>query len=135
MIPFNTFIEEKNTTRQLELEKGDDRVSAKEKQDPQEPVVAQASPTLEPLIDNLDIDNKGSLHLEKNFSRRNRIERLLKLIETNPRVQLNCSTKRLQLGQAFSGSPQPSTEVNLVTFLNDLQETSKTIYPIIQVLL
>ena len=61
----------------MELEKVDDRVSAKEKQNPKEPVVAQAPPTLEPLIHNFDIDNKGSLHLEKNFVRRNRIERLL----------------------------------------------------------
>ena len=45
LIPFNTFIEEKNTTRQAALEKGDDRVSAKEKQNPKEPVVAQATPT------------------------------------------------------------------------------------------
>ena len=129
LIPFNTFIEEKNTTRQAGLENGDDRVSAKEKQNPKEPVVAQATPTLAPLIDNLDIDSKGSLHLEKKFSRRSRIERLLKLIETNPHVQLNYSTKMIQLGQAFSGSLQPSTKVNLVTFLKDLQQTSKTIYP------
>ena len=129
LIPFNTFIEEKNTARQAVLEKGDDRVSAKEKPNPKEPVVAQATPTLAPLIDNLDIDSKGSLHLEKNFSRRNRTERLLKLIETNPHVQLKYSTKMLQLGQAFSGSPQASTKVNLVTFLKDLQQTSKTIYP------
>ena len=129
LIPFNTFIEEKNTTQQADLENGDDSVSAKEQQNLKERVVAQATPTLEPLIGNLDIDNKDSLHLEKIFSRRNRIERLLKLIETNPHVQLNHSTKMLQLGQAFSGSPQPSTKVKLVTFLKDLQQTSYTIYP------
>ena len=77
----------------MELEKVDDRVSAKEKQNQKEPVVAQVPATLEPLIDNLDIDNKDSLHPEKNFPRRNRIERLLKLIETNPHVQLNYSKK------------------------------------------
>ena len=125
LIPFNTFIEEKNTTRQADLEKGDDRVSAKEKQNLKEPVVAHATPTLAPLIDNLDFDSKGSLHLEKKFSRRNRIERLLKLIETSPHVQLNYSTKMLQLGQAFSLSPQPSTKVNLVTFLKDLSKLQK----------
>ena len=116
----------------MELEKCDDRISvcsAKEKQNPKEPVVAQSPHTLESWVDNVDIDNKGSLHLEKNFSRRNRIEHLLKLIETNPHVQLNYSTKMLQLRQAFSGSPQPSTKVNLATFLKDLQQTSKTIYP------
>ena len=126
--PVQYFHRKKNTTRQADLERGDDRVSGKEKQNPKEPVVAQATPTLAPLIDNLDIDSKGSLYPEKNFSRRNRIERLLKLIETNPHVQLNYSTKMLQLGQDFSGSPQPSTKVNLVTFLKDLQQTSKTIY-------
>ena len=119
----------KNTTREAELEKGDNRVSAKEKQNPKEPVVDQAPPTLEPLIDNLDIDNQGSLHLEKIFSHRNRIGRLLKLIETNRLAQLNYSTKMLQLGQDFSGSPQPSTKVISVTFLKILQQTSKTIHP------
>ena len=99
------------------------------KENPKEPVVAQATLTLALLIDNLDIDSKSSIHLEKNFSGRNRIERLLKLIGTNPHVQLNYSTKMLQLGQAFSDSPEPSKKVNLVTILKDLQQTSKTIYP------
>ena len=65
LIPFNIFIGEKTTTRQADLEKGDDRVSAKEKQNPKEPVVTQATPTLAPLIDNLNIESKGSLHQEK----------------------------------------------------------------------
>ena len=93
LIPFNIFIEEKTTTRQADLKKSDDRVSAKRKQNPKEPVVAQAPPTLEASIDNLDFDNKDSFHLEKKFSPRKRIERLLKHIETNPHVQLNYSTK------------------------------------------
>ena len=113
----------------MELENVDNCASAKEEQNPKEPIVAEASPTLEPLIDKLDFDNKCSLHLEKILPRRNRIERLLKLMEANPQVQLNYSTKTLQLGEAFSGSAQPSTKVNLVTFLKDFQQTSKSIYP------
>ena len=110
----------------MELKNVDHRASAKEKQNLKEPIVAEASPTLEPLIDNLDFDNKDSLHLEKILPHRNPIERFLKLMEANPQVQLNYSTKMLDFGQAFSGSPQPSTTVNLVTFLKDLLQTSKT---------
>ena len=114
----------------MELENVNDRASAKEQQNPKEPIVAAVPPTSEPLIHNLDTDNKDSLHLEKTLPRRNSIERcLLKFIEANPHVQLIYSTKMLQLGQAFSGSPQPSTKLNLVTFLKDLQQTPKTIYP------
>ena len=113
----------------MELENVDDCASAKEEQNPKDPIVAEASPTLEPLIDKLDFDNKDSLHLEKIIPRRNRIERLLKLMEANPQVQLNYSTKMLQLSEAFSVSAQPSTKVNLVTLLKDFQQTSKTIYP------
>ena len=90
--------------------------------------------TLAPLIDNLDIDSKGSLDLEKNFSRRNRIERLLKLIETNPHVQLNYSTKMLRLGQAFSGSPQPSTKSQLSDISEGSPANFKNHLPKIQVL-
>ena len=103
----------------MELENVDGFASAKEEQNPKEAIVTEASPTLEPLIDKLDIDNKDSLHLEKILPRRNPIERLLKLMEANPQVQLNYSKKMLDVGEAFSGSPQPSTKVNLVTFLKD----------------
>ena len=42
LIPFNTFMEEKNTKRQVELENVEDRASATEKQNPKEPLVAKA---------------------------------------------------------------------------------------------
>ena len=97
-------------------------------------MVAEAPPpSLERLIDNLDGDNKDSLHLGKSLPRRNRSKRLLKHVEANPHVHLNYSTKMLQLGEAFSGSTQLSTEVNLVRFLKDLQQTSKKL-PEIKVL-
>ena len=54
----------------MELENVDGFASAKEEQNPKEAIVAEASPTLEPLIDKLDIDNKDSLHLEKILPRR-----------------------------------------------------------------
>ena len=124
--PFNTSMEEKNTKRKAEL-KTLMTVLLPKKNNPKEPIVAEAPPTLKLLIDNLDIDNKEDLHLGNNLHCRNRIELLLKLMEANLHVQLKNSTKILQIGQEFSGSSQLSTKVNLVTILKDLQQTSKTI--------
>ena len=124
LIPFKNFLgeegaeTEKWATFQVELENVDSCAFVKEKQNiKEESVVAEApAPWLEPLIDNLDVNNKDSLHLGKSLPRRNQIQRLLKLIETNPHVHLKYSTKMLQLGDAFSGSTQLSSKVNLVTF-------------------
>ena len=80
-----------------------------------EPIVSEAPPpSLKPLIDKVDVDNKNSRHLGKSLLRRNRIELLLKLIKANPHVHLNYSTKILQLGEAFLKSTQPSTKINLL---------------------
>ena len=63
--PFSTLIEEKNTTCQVELNNVDDRASAKERQNPNEAIVAETPPTLETFIDNIDVDVTDSLQLEK----------------------------------------------------------------------
>ena len=97
----------------------------------EESIVAEEEPllSLEPLIKNLDVDKRNSLYLRGTLPPRKRIKHLLKLIEANSHVHMNCSTEMFQLGEAFSGSTQLSTKVKLVTFLRDLQQTSKTKYP------
>ena len=98
LIPFNTFIGEEQTeteaerdvTQKVEWENVDGLASVKEKQNiKKESVIAEAPPlSLQPLIDNLDADNKASLHLGKSLPRRNRIGHLLKLIEASPHIHL-----------------------------------------------
>ena len=83
----------------------------------------------ETLIDNLVADNKALLTLGLNLPCGNCVNRVLKLIDANRHVQLKNSRKVLQLDEAFSGSPELLTNVNLVTFFIDLQQTSETIYP------
>ena len=114
----------------MKLKNKHGRASAKKKQNVPKPKVSEAPFTFsEPLIDNLVVDNKDLLTLGLKLPSGNRVNRLLKLIDANRHVHLKNSKKMLQLGEAFSGSPQLLTKFNLVTFLIDLQQTSKTIYP------